>query len=42
LPNGYAFKYVIDEELAENYTIDQNISTSSIKKKIIFMLTNGG
>lgn len=42
LPNGYAFKYVIDEDLAENYTIDQNISTASIKKKIIFMLTNGG
>lgn len=42
LPNGYAFKYVIDENLAENYTIDQNISAASITKKIIFMLTNGG
>lgn len=40
-PSGFQFKYVIDEDLAENYTIDQNLSVTSIDKKVTFLLTSG-
>lgn len=41
VPTGFQFKYVIDEDLAENYTIDQNLSVTSIDKKVTFLLTSG-